>query len=1268
MFEWLRREASRRDTSPRLYLTVDDAHLCWSAIPSQKGEACAPLARPILHQIESDGLATYQEHGYIASWDDVYAIVRHSEYSQVVAELNIPAIKAVAPSLESVGTLTDKDFGVSIAGWIDTSGASVIAKQVAGPILCIEGKNYLIPEASWRVVESVIAFWGRPESERNDMANRRAWGRIRQAAIASGAHLGDFLFRSVVLTPEKMLIDLNRVDIGGTNVVEVIPSFPGCPKGWLDQMDRCSDIPDRFDIPTSEGIVQVVVTSAVKSVLRQIKKMPGRRVAGSRAEAFITNPFAALGEDASTAIDADQFESARIDAGLVFERFTAHVERDPMGNPVIVGLLVETAGVSGHRSTSSSVELFNSDDELEQFIEMTDRRLKDGLQLSAWRDYEFELMGDSGHELEILREAMVARRKGFTQISYAQVYDLSAYSSRVEDIGVEKPFYSPYIAKKNQGEGWFPENLVPVIVWSSDEDSDPVAVPLTPELEQLLVQKLEMAEQAGESSLEVPSFPKPVPVSEAKALLQSFNAFRKEPPQEPATGIGAEFKTSERRGKTPTLVIGANIEGVDYEETRRELLGTYSATPVLPKALKSDVKLKDHQVTGIAWLQHLFSVSPNACRGAVLADDMGLGKTLQLLTLLAWAFETDATLPPALIVAPVSLLENWQEEAKRFFREGSLPIATIYGDALQSIRLPRSAIDAQLVQEGLVKFLRPGWVGSARIVLTTYETLRDLEFSFASERWSFMVCDEAQKIKNPNALVTRAAKKQNVRFKIACTGTPVENTLADLWCLFDFVQPGMLGALNEFGRRYRRPIEAKEIEDENKRKEAFQAVEELRARISAQILRRTKKDVAKDLPAKIVVDDCRKLPISSFQLSVYSQAVDLFRRRNEPGVRIPFKNHLGLLHYLRVVCTDPRGIGAEASVIESLTEYRKRSPKLDWLLKQLHDIRQMNGGQGEKAIVFCEFRGVQRLLRHYIEQAFGFAPDVINGDTAASSSHQQSRQKRIRAFQDKPGFGVIILSPIAVGFGVNIQAANHVIHYTRTWNPAKEDQATDRAYRIGQTKDVFVYYPVVTASDFMTFDVKLDQLLEYKRELAQDMLNGSGDIRPGEFNIDDVVPGGSNSTVDPCVTPDDLLTMSPRYVEGLAAALWQAEGFPIVYRTPDSGDDGVDVVALSDSRGVLIQCKSSTDISREITWDAVKDVVTGEASYRRRHPGVEFELLCLTNQRFNAKAKEQAALNHVTLVDQARITELLNHHSVTFSQIESFIFASWADAVSEASI
>jgi len=624
---------------------------------------------------------------------------------------------------------------------------------------------------------------------------------------------------------------------------------------------------------------------------------------------------------------------------------------------------------------------------------------------------------------------------------------------------------------------------------------------------------------------------------------------------------------------------------------------------------------------------------------------MGLGKTLQLLTLLVWAFEQKSSLPPALIVAPVSLLENWEEEAAKFLSPGVLSVLTAHGDSLAALRVPRNSIDAQLRAEGLVKFLKSGWRGTANVVLTTYETLRDLEFSFAAEKWSIMICDEAQRIKNPNAMVTRAAKKQNAIFRIACTGTPVENTLADLWCLFDYVQPGLLGALNDFGRRYRRPIEA-ETEQERAR------VRELRDRIARQILRRTKADVANDLKSKR--DEPSRVPLSERQRSLYSEAITLFKRRDHSDAVSPFKNHLGLLHYLRLICTDPRRIGLNVFRPEPLDDYQIRAPKLAWLLATLQKIRT----NGEKAIIFCEFREIQRMLRHYIEEVFGFAPDIINGDISPSARHIASRQKRIKAFQAKPGFAVIILSPLAVGFGVNIQEANHVIHYTRTWNPAKEDQATDRAHRIGQKREVHVYCPTVYADDFTTFDVKLDQLLAAKRALAGDMLNGSGDVRPGDFTLEDVAPGADDGAFFAPVTLDDALRMEWDYFECLIAAIWQKRGYKTVYRTPQH-DDGVDVVAISGSVGVLLQCKSCGADEAFLGWDAVKEVVAGEAAYRMRHPGVAFQKLCITNQFFNNTATTHADLNNVELLRQTHLSELLKEFPVTMLDVEKLLYAEW---------
>jgi hypothetical protein len=481
-----------------------------------------------------------------------------------------------------------------------------------------------------------------------------------------------------------------------------------------------------------------------------------------------------------------------------------------------------------------------------------------------------------------------------------------------------------------------------------------------------------------------------------------------------------------------------------------------------------------------------------------------------------------------------------------------------------------------------------------------------------------------------------------LQFKIACTGTPVENTLTDIWCLFDFIQPGLLGALKDFDQRYKKPIEA-ETEEEKAR------VEELRAVIEQQKLRRLKADVARALPKKIEIPECRSLPLSERQRVLYADAVGSFRSRGGEGGGI--SGHLGLLQYLRRLCSDPRYPGTLVTDAIPVAEIERHSPKMAWLTKALASVRE----RGEKAIVFCEFRDLQRTLQRVVSERFGFTPDIINGDTSATSGAANSRQKRIRAFQETDGFSVIILSPLAVGFGVNIQAANHIIHFTRTWNPAKEDQATDRAYRIGQTKDVFVYYPVVVAEDFLTFDAKLDALLDWKRGLSTDMLNGTGDLRPSDFG-DLGAPGGGNAFGDGFITPDDLGALDADAFEAFCAILWSKMGYRKTRRTPRTGDGGVDVVAISGKDGVLIQCKSSTVDGRELGWEAVKDVVAGAAGYAARYPGVRFSLAAVTNRRFNSTAQAQAAINHVKLIDFDGLAEMLRDKPVKQAELTAQLF------------
>lgn len=1187
-----------------------------SNIHGQQSEQMALLA-----QLIEEGFAESDGDVLRLPWGSLYQLLESEDYKASMPLLNLPTLELWRPKLESRGGLTDNSFSILLAGWIDPSNRPVQGNvEIKGPVLKCGQREILLPEAAWKTVLALRDFHRRPQEQRSADGNRREWANIRRHSLAANADLSDFLQKTVVLTPERLKIALRKTQFADNKTVEVMPGFKDCPSRWLEMFDRLNEVQERYEIPDGKGLVHVLLSPETQTVLREIKRMPGRRISGERAEAFLRNPIAALGPEAAKAIDPEQFEQARVDAGISYARFTAKVERDAGGFPVECALLVEESIAGDIHSETVPLQ---GEETLQKFIQKLKGRIALNAQCCFWEGYDLEILGDTPDQLALLERVLseILRKNWFSAV---EVFDLSRYAEgKIEGFGEELPYYSVFIARKSDESGWFPDNIVPGFSFVPENETEPVDFPLTEERLQKFMHACERAETEGRASFDFPGCPKPVPVAEAKEMLSILSRAKQD------IGKG-KIPKIERERKTRTgLILKPNIAKVDYEERRGTLALPIGQQAVLPRTLKNGVKLKDHQDSGIAWLQHLWKLSPNECRGALLADDMGLGKTLQLLTFIAACLEENPDADPFLIVAPVSLLENWQEEMHKFFLPGTFPLLMLYGSDLNRLRTPQDTLDEELA--GL-RLLRRDWLGKAKVVLTTYETLRDLEFTLAAQKWSAVICDEAQKIKNPNAMMTRAAKKQNVRFKIACTGTPVENSLADLWCLFDFIQPGLLGALNEFGANYRKPIEA-ETEEQKQR------VEELRSMIEPQLLRRTKADVAKDLPKKIVVDTCNNLPLSERQRTYYAHAIEQHRKQSAEGIGL--KNHLGLLHYLRRLCADPQPMGQLSNFSAPLPEIEVHSPKMKWLMTELEKIRRGN----EKAIIFCELRDLQRLLQQAISERFGFPPAIINGDTSTCGKSSNSRQKQIRDFQEKPGFGAIILSPLAAGFGLNIQAANHVIHFTRTWNPAKEDQATDRAYRMGQSKDVFVYCPLVVANDFTTFDAKLDALLDWKRELSGDMLNGIGDLSDNDF-ADLEGPSGATAFDNAPVSAADLVSIAPDAFEKFCAALWRKQGYK-TYLTPATGDGGIDVVAIKNKAGVLIQCKTSSISGQALGWDAVKEVVAGTAAYEVKYPEIDFKKIAVTNQRFNSAAKEQAHLNGVDLVDCSGLEEMLKKYPVS---------------------
>jgi hypothetical protein len=502
---------------------------------------------------------------------------------------------------------------------------------------------------------------------------------------------------------------------------------------------------------------------------------------------------------------------------------------------------------------------------------------------------------------------------------------------------------------------------------------------------------------------------------------------------------------------TLTPIIEDNFVKIDIEAIVR---GRAAPPRDLPACLAA--QLKPHQAEGLDWLQRSWIAgSP----GVLLADDMGLGKTLQGLAFLAWLREgMPKSIPkqPLLIVAPTGLLENWRAEHDRHLTQPGLGrLLTAYGRGLAALRKPN--------QDG-----EPGLdlsaIRAADWVLTTYETLRDYSRDFAAVRFATMLMDEAQKVKTPGIRMTDAAKAMNADFRVALTGTPVENRLADLWCIVDGVAPGHLGDLRRFSATYEGP-------------EASARLIELKASLDqslggrpALLKRRLKEDRLPELPACTPI--VARAAMQGMQLEAYQQAVACAREDSGAG-RV-----LEALHRLRQVSLCP----AVSDDIDDATLISS-SVRLKLAIDALDQIQ----ARGERALLFLDNLALMARLAGLLQRRYRLSnvPMTINGSVAGAA-----RQARVDRFQSAAdGFDVMLLSPRAGGVGLTLTRANHVIHLARWWNPAVEDQSTARVHRIGQTKPVTVHLPLAVLNDGRrSFDENLHALLERKRLLMRDAL------------------------------------------------------------------------------------------------------------------------------------------------------------------------------------
>jgi non-specific serine/threonine protein kinase len=493
--------------------------------------------------------------------------------------------------------------------------------------------------------------------------------------------------------------------------------------------------------------------------------------------------------------------------------------------------------------------------------------------------------------------------------------------------------------------------------------------------------------------------------------------------------------------------------------------------------------LRPYQQVGVRWLHLLSTLGLGAC----LADDMGLGKTMQVLALLlimrrapdaGGVRRRDPTREPAgsgpgaprldkasrgtsLLVAPASLLANWAAEIERF--APALRVIVAHSSAMSRADLAA---------------LAPERMADADLVITSYGSLLRVP-SLLATPWRLAILDEAQAIKSPGARQTRAAKQIDAQARIALSGTPVENRLGDLWSIFDFLNPGLLGSGRAFSAF------AKRLASQPHSTGAAYAP--LRALVRPYILRRLKTDptVIADLPEKTEVRAFCHL--TRKQAALYQQAVaDL---EAELGRADGMKRRgvvLASLMRFKQICNHPSQWLGDGSWAEA------DSGKL----ARLREIAEVIAAKQEKALVFTQFREMTAPLAAFLESVFGRPGLVLHGVTAVGK-----RQSLVRQFQEDEGVPFFVVSLKAGGAGLNLTAASHVVHFDRWWNPAVENQATDRAFRIGQTRSVLVHKFVCRG----TVEEKIDQLIDSKRRLSQNLLEGDGEVLVTEMRDDELL-------------------------------------------------------------------------------------------------------------------------------------------------------------------
>ncbi len=512
-----------------------------------------------------------------------------------------------------------------------------------------------------------------------------------------------------------------------------------------------------------------------------------------------------------------------------------------------------------------------------------------------------------------------------------------------------------------------------------------------------------------------------------------------------STALGAQKK------EESLFIRSVEIEG--WLQELLEKLSEQGQFELLPAPEHFQGTLRTYQERGFSWLSFLRKWGLGAC----LADDMGLGKTIQTLAMLQRERELGEK-RAVLLICPTSVVNNWRKEAERFTPE-LVVLVHHGGDRMKTADFRKAA-------------------SSSAIVISSYGLLlRDLEF-LSKVPWAGIILDEAQNIKNPETKQSKAARALHADYRIALTGTPVENHVGDLWAIMDFLNPGFLGTQHFFRQNFYTPIQWYGDAEASTR---------LKSLTGPFILRRMKTDksIISDLPEKIEMKEYCTL--TKEQASLYKAVVDELQEKIDSAEGINRRGLvLALLVKLKQVCNHPAHFLGDNSAIEH------RSGKIKRLTELLGDIREA----GEKTLLFTQFTQMGTMLRHYLQDLYGEEVLFLHGGVT-----KKRRDEMVESFQQEgsSSAAIFILSLKAGGTGLNLTTANHVVHFDRWWNPAVENQATDRAFRIGQHKNVEVHKFITTG----TLEERIDEMIEKKTTVAGQVL-GTGEQWLTELSNNDL--------------------------------------------------------------------------------------------------------------------------------------------------------------------